>query len=133
LSGRKGEGKMKKCLSLIILFTLLAVRMFPDTGIEKKQINVFGTVSVVNGDFALIKITTPHSLSVNQSVNVYTYFEKLVFGMKTTGWLHAAIARIINIKDNNIKIKITSHKSVMVVNNKRVWHIKPGVRVKLIK
>lgn len=91
-----------------------------------------GIVQNKSGNLVTILIDDPSPLAPGASFDVYTFFSKRIFGMNTTGWLHTAEAKLLRMKDRRVKIRITAEKSPMTVNNKKVVHLKRGVRVKLL-
>ena len=91
-----------------------------------------GVVQNKSGSVVTILMDDPAPLTPGASFDVYTFFTKQIFGMNTTGWLHAAEARLLSMKDRRVEIRITAEKSPMTVNNKKVEHLKRGVRVRLV-
>ncbi|MBN2078447.1 MAG: hypothetical protein JW838_05745 [Spirochaetes bacterium] len=91
-----------------------------------------GIVQNKSGNLVTILMDDPAPLTPGASFEVYTFFSKRIFGMDTTGWLNAAEAKLVRMKDRRVEIRITAEKSPMTVNNKKVVHLKRGVRVRLV-
>ncbi len=91
-----------------------------------------GVVQNKSGSVVTILMDDPAHLVPGASFDVYTFFSKHIFGMNTTGWLHAAEGRLVSMKDRRVELRITAEKSPMTVNNRRVEHLKRGVRVRLV-
>ncbi len=91
-----------------------------------------GTVVIKAGAAVTIRLDSSSELNPGASVSIYKFFTKNILGMQTSGWLHAAEAKLISLKGSVATVRITEEKSKMVVNNKKVEHLVAGAKVKLV-
>lgn len=91
-----------------------------------------GVIQNKSGNLVTILMDDSSPLTPGTTFDVYSFFTKQIFGMNTTGWLHAAEARLVSMKDRRVELRITAEKSPMTVNNKKVEHLKRGARVRLV-
>ena len=90
-----------------------------------------GTVLSVKGKIVAIKLDAPAALFTKQAVEVYKFFNENILGMQSSGWLLAAEAKVVSIKENEVSLEITAEKSNMVINGKKIQHLKKDARIKL--
>lgn len=90
-----------------------------------------GTVVTKAGDTVIIRLENAPGLNAGASVSIYKFFTKNILGMNTSGWLHAAEAKLISLTGSIVTVIITEEKSRMTVNNKKVEHLAAGAKVKL--
>jgi hypothetical protein len=94
-------------------------------------LEITGTVMKAAGGAVTVKMDNPPQLATGSMVEVYVFFTREIFGMKTSGWLLAAEARLVSLNGSIVTVKIVREKSPMTVNNKKVEHLTPGKKVKL--
>ena len=92
----------------------------------------FGTVKKKTGAAVTIHLDDAHQIAEGDRLDVYVFFKKNIFGMETTGWLYAAEATLARLNDTTAVIRVIREKSPMTVNDKKVEHLTPGTKVKLI-
>lgn len=91
-----------------------------------------GTVVTKAGAAVTIRLDGASGLKAGAPVNIYKFFTRNILGMETSGWLHAAEARLISLKGSVATVRIIEEKSRMTVNNKKVEHLTAGAKVKLV-
>lgn len=116
----------------ISLVLILAGCMFTPILMAQESTEYFGTVLKKTGNTVTVQMDASVLLTAGISLDVYTFFKKNIFGMDTTGWLHAAEAKLVSVRDTTAVIRVTREKSPMTVNNRKVEYLKPGTKVKLI-
>ncbi len=115
----------------IALFAVSVLAFAPMTGQAQQKSEFFGTVKSVDGKTVTIELDQKDQVPLKMRAEAYTFFQKDIGKMKTSGWLLAAVGTIEKAKDRIVTFYAAEEKSKMTVNGKRVKHIKPGVKIKL--
>lgn len=58
------------------------------------------------------------------------YFEKVIFGAKTSGWLDVGEMKIQTVENNIVTMILLNEKSIITINGQKEDHFKPGFTVK---
>ncbi|HPC39948.1 MAG TPA: hypothetical protein PL180_14740 [Spirochaetota bacterium] len=112
---------------LFLFFVLAAPSVVAQDAVEYT-----GAVLHKSGPAVTIRLDAASGITAGVSVGVYKFFTKEILGMKTSGWLHAAEARLISLKGDVAVIAIVEEKSAMTVNGKKVDNLTAGTKVKLV-
>ncbi|MBP7734424.1 MAG: hypothetical protein KA369_00490 [Spirochaetes bacterium] len=91
-----------------------------------------GTVVGKAGRVVTVRLDSAPVIDGGAALGVYKFFTKNLFGMETTGWLHAAEGKLKSLKGSVAVVQVTEEKSSMVVNGKKVEHLTAGTKVKLV-
>jgi len=108
---------------LFLFFVLAAPSVVAQDAVEYT-----GAVLHKSGPAVTIRLDAASGITAG----VYKFFTKEILGMKTSGWLHAAEARLISLKGDVAVIAIVEEKSAMTVNGKKVDNLTAGTKVKLV-
>jgi hypothetical protein len=100
--------------------------------VAQDAVEYTGSVLHKSGPAVTIRLDDASGITAGITVSVYKFFTREILGMKTSGWLHAAEARLISINGGVAKIRIAEEKSKMMVNGKKVDHLTTGTKVKLV-
>jgi hypothetical protein len=114
-----------------LLCTVLLSAAIAAFAADGDPVEITGTVMKAAGGVVTIKMDNPPQLAAGSMVDVHVFFTREIFGMKTSGWLLAAEARLVSLNGSVATVKIIREKSPMMVNNKKVEHLTPGKKVKL--
>ncbi len=114
---------------LIIIFLII----FTGSSIfAEKSPEYTGIVKKKSGTAVTIQMDGKYKIAAGSKIDVFTFFRQNILGMDTTGWLHAAEADLTSIKDTIAVIKVITELSPMTVNSKKVDHLMPGTKIKLV-
>ena len=112
---------------LTVLLVTISIQLYSQNTIE-----YIGNIFKRNGKNIHINLANTPSFKINQKINLYKHFKQKLFGMDTTGWLHTAVAKVVKVNGKKIQIIVLEEKSKITVNNRRVDHFKPGLKVKVV-
>jgi len=125
-----GPGMKQKTgfIGRIIIFLVLTASGI----VAQDAVEYTGAVLHKSGATVTIRLDAASGLNAGAAVSVYKFFTREILGMKTSGWLHAAEARLISLNGDVATVTIAEEKSKMTVNGKKVDHLTAGTKVKLV-
>ncbi len=110
----------------------IVVMLLVGSNSAAQVIEYTGTVVGKAGSVVTVRLDGEPVIGGGAALSVYKFFTKNIFGMETTGWLHAAEGRLKSLKGSVATVQVTEEKSSMVVNGKKVEHLIAGTKVKLV-
>jgi len=90
-----------------------------------------GTIISRAGNIVKVKQTDNSMLPGKDIKGILSkYFEKIIFGAKTTGWLDVGEMKIQSVENNIVTMVLLEEKSIITINGQKEDHFKPGFTVK---
>lgn len=90
-----------------------------------------GTIISKNGSIVKVKQTDSARLPGKNIEGILSkYFEKIIFGVNTTGWLDVGKIKIKSVENNIVTMELLEETSVITINGQKEDHFQPGFVVK---
>ena len=122
-------------LTLLILF-LFPLSLFSQNQNTTQQNNstpyeFSGTIISKTGNIVKVQQTDTIRLpGKNIEGTLSKYFEKIIFGVNTKGWLDVGKMKIKSVENNIITMELLEETSIITINGQKEDHFKPGFVVK---
>ena len=99
----------------------------PEDSIEY---TINGVISSIVGKTVVVKIVNQRTIPVIGQVGILQkYFEEVVLGMKTTGWLDIGKMQISAVKTDIVSMIIIDEHSVVIKDGQKINNFKVGKTV----
>ena len=135
---------MKKRIVYILFFTFIkilsataqttnTIDASENTIKDSVRFEIEGIIKSKSNDFVTIQYSPQKKLPAKNTYgNLSKYFESVIFGFKTNGWLDIADVTVASSEKGILKLKILNEKSQMTINEEKVDHFAAGNKVKII-
>jgi hypothetical protein len=135
---------MKKQIVYFLFFTFIrifsvsaqnsiAIDGSKKAGNDSLRYEIGGLIKSRLNDIVTVQYNPQEKLPAKNTLgNFSKYFESVIFGFKTTGWLDIADVKVISCGKGILKLKILNEKSQMLINEEKVDHFAVGNKVKFI-
>jgi hypothetical protein len=122
-------------LGLMILFILPTYLFSQNQNNSQQNDSVHyefsGTIISRTGNIVKVQQTDNGMLpGKGEKGTLSKYFEKIIFGAKTTGWLDVGEMKIQSVENNIVTMILLEEKSIITINGQKEDHFKPGFTVK---